>query len=43
MIGSSRVPDLGSPLAISVPGPEAAVIRYFQEHMPFGLFVLDIP
>jgi len=30
-------------LAISVPGSEAAVIRHFQEQMPYGLFVPDIP
>ena len=26
-------------LAISIPRTEAAVIRHFQEHMPYGLFV----
>ena len=33
----------GESLAISVPGSEAAVTRYFQERMPCGLFVPDIP
>jgi hypothetical protein len=33
----------GESLAISVPGSEAAVTRYFQERMPGGLFVPDIP
>jgi hypothetical protein len=33
MIGSSRVSDLGSPLAISIPRTGAAVIRHFQECM----------
>jgi hypothetical protein len=31
----------GETLAISIPGTEAAVIRYFQERMPYGLFVPD--
>ena len=26
----------GEALAISIPGAEAAVIRYFQERMPYG-------
>jgi hypothetical protein len=30
-------------LAISIPGSEAAVIRYFQEPMPYGLLVSDVP
>ena len=29
----------GEVLAISIPRSEAAVIRYFQERMPYGLFV----
>jgi hypothetical protein len=33
----------GEALAISVPGGEARVIRYFQERMPYGLFVPDVP
>ena len=33
----------GEALAISIPGSEAAVIRHFQERMPYGLFVPDIP
>jgi hypothetical protein len=31
----------GEVLAISIPRTEAAVIRYFQERMPYGLFVPD--
>jgi hypothetical protein len=30
-------------LAISIPRTEAAVIRHFQERMPYGLFVPDEP
>jgi hypothetical protein len=30
-------------LAISIPGGEARVIRHFQERMPYGLFVPDVP
>jgi hypothetical protein len=33
----------GEALAISVPRTEAAVIRHFQERMPYGLFVPDVP
>jgi hypothetical protein len=29
----------GEALAISIPRTEAAVIRHFQERMPYGLFV----
>jgi hypothetical protein len=29
-------------LAISIPRSEAAVIRHFQERMPYGLFVPDV-
>jgi hypothetical protein len=29
-------------LAISIPRTEAAVIRHFQERMPYGLFVPDL-
>jgi hypothetical protein len=32
----------GEALAISIPRSEAHVIRYFQERMPYGLFVPDI-
>jgi hypothetical protein len=32
----------GEALAISIPGTEAAVIRHFQERMPYGLFVPDV-
>jgi hypothetical protein len=31
----------GDVLAISIPRTEAAVIRHFQERMPYGLFVPD--
>jgi hypothetical protein len=33
----------GETLAISIPGTEARVIRHFQERMPYGLFVPDVP
>ena len=33
----------GEALAISIPANETRVIRYFQERMPYGLFVPDIP
>jgi len=32
----------GEALAISIPRTEAAVIHYFQERMPYGLFVPDL-
>jgi hypothetical protein len=32
----------GQSLAISIPGSEAAVIRHFQERMPYGLYVPDV-
>jgi hypothetical protein len=32
----------GESLAISIHGTEAAVIRHFQERMPYGLFVPDV-
>jgi hypothetical protein len=32
----------GEALAISFPASEGAVIRHFQERMPYGLFVPDI-
>jgi hypothetical protein len=32
----------GEALAISIPRTETAVVRYFQERMPYGLFVADI-
>jgi len=32
----------GETLAISIPASEAAVVRYFQERMPYGLFVPDL-
>jgi hypothetical protein len=30
-------------LAISIPRGETAVIRHFQERMPYGLFVPEVP
>jgi hypothetical protein len=33
----------GDVLAISIPRTETAVIRHFQERMPYGLFVPDVP
>jgi len=32
----------GEALAISIPRSETAVIRYFQQRMPYGLFVPDV-
>ena len=32
----------GEALAISIPRSETAVIRYFQERIPYGLFVPDV-
>jgi len=32
----------GETLAISIPRTECAVVRHFQERMPFGLFVPDV-
>ena len=32
----------GETLAISIPRTEAAVVRHFQERMPYGLFVPDM-
>jgi len=29
-------------LAMSIPASETRVIRYFQERMPYGLFVPDV-
>jgi hypothetical protein len=39
MIGSSRVPDLLTSLAISV--PKARLLKYFQARMLYGLVVPD--
>jgi hypothetical protein len=33
----------GDVLAISIPRTETCVIRHFQERMPYGLFVPDVP
>jgi hypothetical protein len=33
----------GEALAISIPRTEAHVIRHFQERMPYGLFVPEVP
>jgi hypothetical protein len=32
----------GQVLAISIPSGETAVLRHFQERMPYGLFVPDM-
>jgi hypothetical protein len=32
----------GEALAISIPRTESSVVRYFQERMPYGLFVPDV-
>jgi hypothetical protein len=32
----------GETLAISIPRTKTAVIRYFQERMPYGLFVPEV-
>ena len=32
----------GKSLAISIPRTETAVIRHFQERMPYGLFVPEV-
>ena len=32
----------GDVLAISIPKSETAVVKYFQERMPYGLFVPDV-
>jgi hypothetical protein len=32
----------GEALAMSIPASETRVIRYFQERMPYGLFVPDV-
>jgi hypothetical protein len=36
-----RIAD-GEALAISVPASETPVLKYFQERMPYGLFVPDV-
>jgi hypothetical protein len=33
----------GEALAISVPARETRVLKYFQERMPYGLFVPEVP
>jgi hypothetical protein len=33
----------GEALAISIPRTESAVIQHFQERMPYGLFVPEVP
>jgi hypothetical protein len=33
----------GEALVISIPRTECAVIQHFQERMPYGLFVPDVP
>ena len=41
-IGEFRIAN-GEALAISVPTGETRVLKYFQERMPYGLFVPDTP
>jgi hypothetical protein len=36
-------PAAGEVLAISIPASETRVVRYFQERMPYGLFVPEVP
>ena len=33
----------GETLAISIPASETRVVWHFQERMPYGLFVSDVP
>ena len=33
----------GEALAISVPAGETRVLKHFQERMPYGLFVPEVP
>jgi hypothetical protein len=33
----------GEALAISIPRTEASVVRHFQERMPYGLLVPEVP
>ena len=33
----------GEAMAISIPRTEAAVVRHFQERMPYGLLVPEVP
>jgi hypothetical protein len=33
----------GEALATSIPRTEASVVRHFQERMPYGLFVPEVP
>ena len=33
----------GQAMAISIPRTEAEVVRHFQERMPYGLFVPEVP
>jgi hypothetical protein len=33
----------GEALAISVPAGETGVLKHFQERMPYGLFVPEVP
>jgi hypothetical protein len=33
----------GEALAISIPRTETAVVKHFQERMPYGLFVPEMP
>jgi hypothetical protein len=40
---SSFCVSAGEALAISIPSSETAVLKHFQERMPYGLFVPDVP
>ena len=42
-MSSSSGPQIGEALVISIPLSEAHVIRRFQERMPYGLFVPEVP
>ena len=40
---ASRVARCSEWIAISVPAGETRVLKHFQERMPYGLFVPDVP
>jgi hypothetical protein len=43
LLGRPAIPDGGEEaLAISVPAGETRVLKYFQERMPYGLFVPEV-
>jgi hypothetical protein len=39
---SGKNRDAGEVLSISIPRTECAVVRHFQERMPYGLLLPDI-